>query len=163
MVISLIEIKVCQKKGFWEMILVCKVQCQVLMLLMKLIARRMPLVRLPSPKNIKLDCSSPKVMKKREKFSGFRTIDTELLSKMLPTLPCKNCYELKLELHESPKKRKGLASCSSCIWESESATSERIGFFSEVNRRFIFGINLASQGLYLRPALRQRPWFRLVT
>ena len=23
--------------------------------------------------------------------------------------------------------------------------------------------NLASQGLYLRPALRQRPWFRLVT
>ena len=30
-------------------------------------------------------------------------MDTELLSKMLATLPCKNCYEFKLELHENPK------------------------------------------------------------
>ena len=72
-------------------------------------------------------------------------MDTELLSKMLATLPCKNCYELNSELYEDPKKREGLASClviccTACNWESQFSTSERIGCFSEVNRRFIYGM-----------------------
>ena len=51
-------------------------------------------------------------------------------------------YELNLEIHEDPKKRKGLASYSivfstSCNSESKFITSERIGCFSEVNRTFI--------------------------
>lgn len=62
-----------------------------------------------SAKKIKIDSSSPKATKEREKVSGFRIMDTELLSKMLATLPCNNCYELNLELYDDPKKRKGLA------------------------------------------------------
>lgn len=90
-------------------------------------------------KKIKIDSNSLKVTKDREKVSGFRIMDTELLSKMLATLPCKNCCELNLEYKDS-KKRKGLASylvisSTSCNWESEFVTSERIGLFSEVNRR----------------------------
>ena len=66
-----------------------------------------------SAKKIKIDSSNPKATKKGLAPLWTLYNDTELSSKKLATVatpPCKNCYELKLEIHEDPKKRKGLAS-----------------------------------------------------
>ena len=76
-------------------------------------------------------------------LSGYRFVDMAILSFVFSNMPCKYCLQCDIILHEQAVKRKGCASnlrflCCKCGWTMEFYTSNQIGRFFEVNRRFVY-------------------------
>ena len=117
--------------------------------------------------NQKLQKRSPASLKKvksirnlscRSMSEGYRLFDMSILSTLISSLACPECYECTFFIDEQYEKRKGLASCvsvncSSCDYINGSYTSQTICTSKiqgakpmEINYRAVYAARTVGQG-----------------
>ena len=99
----------------------------------------------------KVEYISALTPKDADKISGYRLVDTTILSCVIGELLCPICQQDKLTLKDCLSKKQELANlllirCSSCIYKKEFFTSERCGRGFDVNKRTAYTIRVLGHG-----------------
>lgn len=100
-------------------------------------------------KVLPIDCSTP-VKEKKEKLTGYRFMDMEILSSVFNTLCCPKCKNDNLTLQEDLSQKKGLA-CTlillcKCGHRQVFLNSESCEKSYDINRRLVYSMRSIGQG-----------------